>query len=605
MNIQQLCDYLNEIGIIDMNYIKYFLNISTQMINNNESNESISDIYKVALFTYIKKINENNKNLYFTCSNIINSYKRYIILKKYNSLFLFKKIIYLKIFERYKSFLISLYRKFPFKSYHTNIYHQNKKKKKSKIYSNNFYNEMNNKEIKDGINNEININKNLEINNNINNKNGNININNNIITFKENNAENNIKLENYKFIKELVPSKKLKKIDNNICINQSNINFEKYFINKKLIICKKNNNYISYIDRVKSNKKELYSKNPYEMFYTSLTLRKNKSETKLRVRKMLYEDKIRYNNFETINPEIRRKIKRRQKSKKEEELNDKQNEDIKFNKLIEKEIDTKNWVDRLYRQDIINKKRNEREEKKVIKKNLKKSPIDWELIYLETNDKIIKNSKEPKMNKSCSYFKPRRGRIYSYKNTIESENKEEKKIKNKNNKENNLENEKKNINMETSINNDNNKSVKISLELNSPNKNLSENNQNMVSNNAFEIKESEINSINSEKEENKEKEEQKEKDEIKNSSIFDDIDNENVFKEKMDKYKVSSLNIKSKGIQDILNKNNFNNNTNNCNKNFNDNSYNEKEEKKEEEFKSEKTDFNDLLISNNDTNNII
>ena len=44
--------------------------------------------------------------------------------------------------------------------------------------------------------------------------------------------------------------------------------------------------------------------------------------------------------------------------------------------------------------------------------------------------------------------------------------------------------------METSINNDNNKSVKISLELNSPNKNLSENNQNMVSNNAFEIKES-------------------------------------------------------------------------------------------------------------------
>ena len=341
------------------------------------------------------------------------------------------------------------------------------------------------------------------------------------------------------------------------------------------------------------------------MFYTSLTLRKNKSETKLRVRKMLYEDKIRYNNFETINPEIRRKIKRRQKSKKEEELNDKQKEDIKFNKLIEKEIDTKNWVDRLYRQDIINKKRNEREEKKVIKKNLKKSPIDWELIYLETNDKIIKNSKEPKMNKSCSYFKPRRGRIYSYKNTIESENKEEKKIKNKNNKENNLENEKKNINMETSINNDNNKSVKISLELNSPNKNLSENNQNMVSNNAFEIKESEINSINSEKEENKEKEEQKEKDEIKNSSIFDDIDNENVFKEKMDKYKVSSLNIKSKGIQDILNKNNFNNNTNNCNKNFNDNSYNEKEEKKEEEFKSEKTDFNDLLISNNDTNNII
>ena len=469
---------------------------------------------------------------------------------------------------------------------------------------------MNNKEKKDGINNEININKNLERNNNINNKNENININNNIITFKENNAENNIKLENYKFIKELVPSKKLKKIDNNICINQSNINFEKYFINKKLIICKKNNNYI---DRVKSNKKELYSKNPYEMFYTSLTLRKNKSETKLRVRKMLYEDKIRYNNFETINPEIRRKIKRKEESKKEEELNDKQKEDIKFNKLIEKEIDTKNWVDRLYRQDIINKKRNEREEKKVIKKNLKKSPIDWELIYLETNDKIIKNSKEPKMNKSCSYFKPRRGRIYSYKNTIESENKEEKKIKNKNNKENNLENEKKNINMETSINNDNNKSVKISLELNSPNKNLSENNQNMVSNNAFEIKESEINSINSEKEENKslekdiieEKKENNEKinDEIKISTISDDNINYELLKEKLNQQSLSKF--QSKGIQDILNKKNLNKNKKNSEFHFKYSENDDKEEEVKKEKETDKNNFNDLLISNNYADNII
>ena len=604
MNMQQLCDYLNEIGIIDMNNIKYFLHITTHMINNNKSQKSISDIYKIALFTYIKRISENNKNLYFTCANIINSYKRYIILKKYNSLFLFKKIIYLRILERYKSFLISLYRKFPFKSYHTNIYHQNKKKKKNKTYTNNFYNEMNNKEIKDGINNQINSNKNIERNNITNDKNENIDLNNNLITFKENNDENNINFENYKYIKELVPSKKLKKIDNNICINQSNINFEKYFINKKLILCKKNNNYSSYIDRVKSNKKQLYSKNPYEILSPPMTLRKNKSETKLRIRKiMLYEEKIRSNNFETIKPELKRKIKRREKSKKEEEFNAKKKEDDLFNKLTEKEIDTKNWVDRLYRQDIINKKRNEREEKKEIINNLKKSPINWELIYLETNDKIIKNSKEPKMNKSCSYFMPKRGRIYGYKNTItiESEHKEEKNLINKNIKENKnktVEIEKNTINIETSINQDNNKSVKISLELNSPNKNLTESNQNMINNinNVFEIKESELNSINSEKDENKIIKEQKENNETKNSNISDDMDNinEKTFKERMDKYNVSSLNLKSKGIQDILNKN----------KKFND-SYKEKEEKKEEEYKSEKTDFNDLLVSNNDTNNII
>ena len=53
MNIQQLCDYLNEIGIIDMNNIKHFLQISTYMMNdkiNNQSIKSINDIYKISLF---------------------------------------------------------------------------------------------------------------------------------------------------------------------------------------------------------------------------------------------------------------------------------------------------------------------------------------------------------------------------------------------------------------------------------------------------------------------------------------------------------------------------------------------------------------------------
>ena len=106
MSIQQLCDYLNEIGILDMNNIKQFLQITTYMINNkiqNKSNKSINDIYKISLFSYIRKLNDDDQNLYFTCSNIINSYKRYIILKKYNSLFLFKKLIskyikYIKVF---------------------------------------------------------------------------------------------------------------------------------------------------------------------------------------------------------------------------------------------------------------------------------------------------------------------------------------------------------------------------------------------------------------------------------------------------------------------------------------------------------------------------
>jgi len=582
MNIQQLCDYLNEIGIIDIDNIKQFLEITTYMINNNiqnESNKSISDIYKIALFSYIREINEDDKNLFFTCSNIINSYKRFIILKKYNSLFLFKKLIYLKIYQRYKSFLISLYKKFPYKSYHTNKYHQNKKRK-SKTKSS-IININNNSK-------ENNPNLNLEQNNNINLNLSNNNNNNNIITFKQ--QENEIPiLENYKYIRELIPVKKANKIDNSICINQSNLNFAKYFINKKFIICKKNHSYLSYIDRVKSNKKDLYSKNPYEYSYSSFTLRKNKSEKKLRIMKLNYEDKTRSKNFESLQPKIKREIRKRVKSKKVEELNAKKDEDKKYNKLTEKAIDKNNWVDRLYRNEVIKQLEEEKKQKEDINKN-KKSPIDWEKLYLNTNDKIINNNKELKMNKSCSYFMPRKGRIYKYTSTIESENNN---MNNFNTINTNNNNNKENKTIETSINRDKEKSVKISLDLNSPNKN-----PNMISNNTFEIKESELNSLNSEKEENKSLEKIEEKKEInnelKNSNFSDDNINFDKLKEKLE-INSSPQGLRSKGIQELLAKKNFGNNLRNNN-----------EEKKEEDKDNEdKGDFNDLLCSNNGIDNII
>ena len=579
MNIQQLCDYLNEIGIIDIDNIKHFLEITTYMINNNiqnESNKSTNDIYKISLFSYIREINEDDKNLFFTCSNIINSFKRFIILKKYNSLFLFKKLIYLKIYQRYKSFLISLYKKFPFKSYHTNKYHQSKKRKsknKSSIININ----KNPNEINPNLNSDQNINLNL-------------NNNNNIITFKQ--QENEIPLlENYKYIKELIPVKKANKIDNTICINQSNINFAKYFINKKFILCKKNHSYLSYIDRVKSNKKELYSQNPYEYSYSSFTLRKNKSEKKLRIMKLNYEDKTRSKNFESLQPKIKRAIRARKKSKKDKELSAKEDVDKKYNELKKKDIDKNNWVDRLYRNEVIKQLEEEKKQKEEINKN-KKSPIDWEKLYLNTNDKIIKNNKEIKMNKSCSYFMPRKGRIYKYTSTIESENNNMNNFNTINSNNNNKENK----TIETSINRDKEKSVKISLDLNSPNKN-----PNLISNNTFEIKESELNSLNSEKEENKSIEKNEEKKEInnelknsKNSNFSDDNINFDKIKEKLE-INTSPQGLKSKGIQELLAKKNFDNKL----------GINNEEKKEENKDNKDRGDFNDLLSSNNGIDNII
>ena len=398
-------------------------------------------------------------------------------------------------------------------------------------------------------------------------------------------------MENYKYIKELIPVKKTNKIDNTICINQSNINFAKYFINKKFILCKKNHSYLSYIDRVKSNKKELYSQNPYEYSYSSFTLRKNKSEKKLRIMKLNYEDKTRSKNFESLQPKIKRAIRARKKSKKDKELSEKEDVDKKYNELKKKDIDKNNWVDRLYRNEVIKQLEEEKKQKEEINKN-KKSPIDWEKLYLNTNDKIIKNNKEIKMNKSCSYFMPRKGRIYKYTSTIESENNNMNNFNTINTNNNNKENK----TIETSINRDKEKSVKISLDLNSPNKN-----PNLISNNTFEIKESELNSLNSEKEENKSIEKNEEKKEInnelknsKNSNFSDDNINFDKIKEKLE-INTSPQGLKSKGIQELLAKKNFNNKL----------GINNEEKKEENKDNKDKGDFNDLLCSNNGIDNII
>ena len=50
MNIEQLCGYLNEIGILDITNIKNYLTMITNIIDNNIGNKSINDIYKISLF---------------------------------------------------------------------------------------------------------------------------------------------------------------------------------------------------------------------------------------------------------------------------------------------------------------------------------------------------------------------------------------------------------------------------------------------------------------------------------------------------------------------------------------------------------------------------
>ena len=645
MNIEQICDYLNEIGILDMNNIKTYLTLTTNLLNQNTKYKSSIDIYKISLFAYIKGLNNDDKNLYFLCTNIINSYKRYNLIKKYNTLFHLKKILYYKIFQRFNYFMVSLYKKFTYKSYHLNKYHKNKKNIiQSNTCSNRFYKKKNNIQIlseknnkgyntpKDICNNTNNKNKilfsNKEPNNESNNLKNDINLNINelstIIIDNYNDNNNDIILDK-KIYRELIPIKKSKKINNNLCIYQSNINYEKYFINKKVIVCKKCTP--SYIEKIKNNKKTLY----YE---SKISLRKNKSETKLRIKKMNYEEKTRSQNFTNIKPELKRKIKYRTKSKQQEEFYKKQKEQQKYNKIVMKEIDNKNIIDRLYTNEIIEKKKEERKQKEEEIKKIKKSPINWDQVYIQTNDKIInnKNNNNIKKNKTCSFFMPNRGRIYkdyeNEKNDTNIEPNDNKKINNKNEDNNINENMNNNIIDKASeskidkINDEENQKISFELdeEESGENKNIFLLNDNNLKNSSKSDK------IEEEKEKKKEYNLQEEAhDKTKN---FDEDIKESIesIEEHITKnltFNISPSGFKSKELQEILKRNNSINDLkkNNSQKGTKESimiynlsedddndeiiknkNINEKEENKNEYELKDKINF-DYLLSNNNRNN--
>ena len=622
MNVEQLCEYLNEIGIVDINNLKNYLTIISTFINNNSNNYSENDLYLISLFAYLRGINKSDKRLYILCANIINSYNRYALLKKYNFLYNFKNILYYKILQRFKSFMISLYKKYPFKNYHSNRYHNNKNNignKKNKSYnntcSNNFYKKNNSTQ-------------NLTESNNINIKDKNYKNKDNILLLNNDNNNNidinslniNNILNDKRIYRELPPLKKSPPINIDMCINQSNINFEKYFINKKVVVCKKCRP--SYIESIKKNKKELYIE-------SNRPLRKNKSETKFRIKKMDYEEKTRSNNLAKIKPTLKKKIKAREKLRRDEELSNKEKEDKLFNKLKDK-YDKNDKFDRLYREKIIEKKEKERKEKEEEINKIKKSPIIWDKLYLETNDRIIyQNKNKHKRNKTCSYFMPNRGRVYKYEEKDKANNNINNEVikKNKDNKDNKDKNaiNKEIINKNTDINNLNGqKIVKKEDEDNDNNlndeenisdkKNKNDNNKDNslkenLDNDLYPLVDSEIKLENSvdKKEDNEDKDKEEEKkeeekveDEEKEEKV-EKLEKEEEIRKKWDNFNISSGGIKSKEIQELL-KNKFNKNTEY--EKFKDSESNSNEsDNGNTKDKENKSKFADLLCSNNTENN--
>ena len=119
MSVEKICEYFNDIGILQLDEMNKFLKIYTQISKNKFKNKS--DKIILALFSYITQISKNEKLLYETCKNIVNSFSNNQILHRYRAIYMINNIIKSKIYSRYISFFSKL------------IFFRNKKRANSKI----------------------------------------------------------------------------------------------------------------------------------------------------------------------------------------------------------------------------------------------------------------------------------------------------------------------------------------------------------------------------------------------------------------------------------------------------------------------------------------
>ena len=109
MNSEKIIDYLSSLGIIDENKINNFLNIFSEITRNTSNNNNFDnnniDIIKLSLFSFLRNISKNDKNLFELSRNIILSYNKFIIKECYKKLENVKWILYLKIKKNFIYFL--------------------------------------------------------------------------------------------------------------------------------------------------------------------------------------------------------------------------------------------------------------------------------------------------------------------------------------------------------------------------------------------------------------------------------------------------------------------------------------------------------------------
>ena len=106
MKIEKICEYFNDIGILQLENINSFLQIYTQISQNKYKNKS--DKLILALFSYITLASKSEQQIYDICKNIVNCFSNNLILYRYRALTMFNHIFKNKLHSKYILFLSKL-----------------------------------------------------------------------------------------------------------------------------------------------------------------------------------------------------------------------------------------------------------------------------------------------------------------------------------------------------------------------------------------------------------------------------------------------------------------------------------------------------------------
>jgi len=106
MKIEKICEYFNEIGILEFEKINIFLGIYSKL--NNEKYTRLIDKIRDTLIIYINNHFIKNNQLSTLCENILTSFSNYQLILKYRTLNNMKNILLNKINNKYINFFLNL-----------------------------------------------------------------------------------------------------------------------------------------------------------------------------------------------------------------------------------------------------------------------------------------------------------------------------------------------------------------------------------------------------------------------------------------------------------------------------------------------------------------